>query len=687
MGEVYRAHDTRLEREVAIKVLPEELVDDEERLSRFEREAKTLASPNHPNVAGIHGVDQEGDVYFLALELVPGEDLSERLSRGPLPVDEALDVCRQITKGLDAAHEAGVVHRDLKPANIRITTNGVVKILDFGLAKPMHLRTSKRGTSTAQSDSFVMTSEGMILGTPTYMSPEQARGKPIDRRTDIWAFGCVLYECLTGKRAFEGDTFSDVTASILKSEPEWSVLNSRVSAQTVRLLRRCLHKDPAKRIRDIRDVGLEIDELLSGDPTASAQPSGEGSDPARADEGFRAAVLPFKYSGTNADLKALAEGMSEEIVTGLSRFSYLRVIARGATRGYADDVVDVRAAGREIGARYVMEGSLRQAGSLLRIAVQLIDVTSGAHLWAETYNRPFDPDEIFALQDDLVPQIVSTVADAYGILPHTMSQAVRSKNSDQLSPYEALLRSFSYAERVTAAEHAEAKAGLERAVEQAPGFSDCWAMLSIMLADEYGHGFGEKPEVLDRALQAARQAVDADPSNHRAYQAQAWALFLRKEFNSCCHAGKRALALNSMDACTAAYVGQTLAFSGEWERGCALVERARQLNPNHPGWYWYASFLDAYRKSDYRGALSLALKMNLPGVSLVEVALAATYGQLGEGEAAGARAVRDLLALKPDYAAVAHQELGKWFDAETTERLIDGLRKAGLAVPMEPGSV
>jgi len=175
MGEVYRARDTRLEREVAIKVLPEALSDDEERLRRFEREAKTLASLSHPSVAGIHGVDHDGETYFLALELVPGEDLATRLARGALPVDEALDVCRQIAEGLEAAHEAGVIHRDLKPANVRITPEGVVKILDFGLAKPIRPKAGKEGTTTAESDSFLLTEEGLVLGTPTYMSPEQAR--------------------------------------------------------------------------------------------------------------------------------------------------------------------------------------------------------------------------------------------------------------------------------------------------------------------------------------------------------------------------------------------------------------------------------------------------------------------------------------------------------------------------------
>jgi len=275
MGEVYRARDTRLEREVAIKVLPEELADDLDRLRRFEREAKTLASLNHPNVAGIHGVDQEGDVCFLALELVPGEDLATRLERGPLPVDEAIDVCRQIAEGLEAAHDAGVVHRDLKPANVRITPDGVVKVLDFGLAKPMNLPGSGSGTSgTATPDSFVATEEGVVLGTPTYMSPEQARGKPVDRRTDIWAFGCVLFECLTGERAFGGESMTDVLAAIVGKELDLSALPRGVPARVCTLLERCLDKEPRTRLRDIGEARLVL--ANPGEPASAHAGQGSG---------------------------------------------------------------------------------------------------------------------------------------------------------------------------------------------------------------------------------------------------------------------------------------------------------------------------------------------------------------------------------------------------------------------------
>ncbi|HEX6883717.1 MAG TPA: protein kinase [Planctomycetota bacterium] len=262
MGEVYRARDTKLGREVAIKVLPEHFADDEERLRRFEREAKSIAALNHSNVAQIYGVDQVGDTCFLVLELVPGETLEQRLARGPLPLDEALEVCRQIAEGLEAAHEAGVIHRDLKPANVRLTPDGRAKVLDFGLAKPVH-ESREAATST---DSVLSTEAGRLLGTPTYMAPEQARGRPIDKRVDVWAFGCVLYECLTARRAFMGDSLSDVLAAVLKSEADLAVLPADLAPRVRELVVRCLEKDPRRRLRDIGEARLALERAQGEDP-------------------------------------------------------------------------------------------------------------------------------------------------------------------------------------------------------------------------------------------------------------------------------------------------------------------------------------------------------------------------------------------------------------------------------------
>ncbi len=258
MGEVYRAEDTKLSREVAIKVLPEQFTQDPQRLARFEREAKLLASLNHPNIAAIYGLEEAEGVRFLVLELVEGETLAEKVAKGPVPVEEALEVCRQIAEGVEAAHEKGVIHRDLKPANVKVTPEGKVKILDFGLAKAFEDETPVTDISQSPTLTQAMTQAGVILGTAAYMSPEQARGKSVDKRADIWAFGCLLYECLTGQRAFGGETITDVLAAIIHKEPNWEELPEKTAWRVRDLLHRCLQKDPHDRVHEIADVRIEI---------------------------------------------------------------------------------------------------------------------------------------------------------------------------------------------------------------------------------------------------------------------------------------------------------------------------------------------------------------------------------------------------------------------------------------------
>ncbi len=252
MGEVYLARDTQLNREVAIKGLPEAFARDPQRLARFQREAQVLAALNHPNIAAIYGLEEHQGAQFLVMEYVAGETL-----RGPVPVDEALGLARQLVEALEAAHEKGIVHRDLKPDNIKVTPEGKVKVLDFGLAKAME-ETSEVELLNSPTISVAATRAGVILGTAAYMSPEQARGKPVDRRADIWAFGCVLYELLTGKKAFGGDTITDLTVAIMTKEPDWSLLPAETPERIHALLRRCLQKDPRERLRDIGDARFEI---------------------------------------------------------------------------------------------------------------------------------------------------------------------------------------------------------------------------------------------------------------------------------------------------------------------------------------------------------------------------------------------------------------------------------------------
>jgi Tol biopolymer transport system component len=310
MGEVFRARDLKLGRDVAIKILPLVFTSDPERLTRFEREARLLASLNHPNIGAIYGLEHTPSgpggvaVPALVLELIDGETLADRLSRGPIPVPEALHIARQIADALDTAHERGIIHRDLKPANIKITSDGIVKVLDFGLAKTLgpdpegsaEIDLSKSPTVTISG-----TREGVILGTAAYMSPEQARGKPLDKRTDIWAFGCVVYETLTGRLAFNGETASDLIAAILERTPDMSALPAATPATVQRLIRRCLEKDAKRRLRDIADARLEIDEAIA--PPASPERSVPAID-ARTPAGalalwrFAAIALAIALAGT-----------------------------------------------------------------------------------------------------------------------------------------------------------------------------------------------------------------------------------------------------------------------------------------------------------------------------------------------------------------------------------------------------
>jgi serine/threonine protein kinase len=267
MGEVYRARDTKLNRDVAMKVLLPAVANDPDRLARFSREAQVLASLNHPNIAAIYGIEEAGGVTALVMELVEGEDLSQRISRGPIPIDEALPIARQIADALEAAHDHGIIHRDLKPANIKLRADGTVKVLDFGLAKAVD---PSAGSSVSAMNSPTLsmhaTEAGQILGTAAYMSPEQACGKVVDRRSDLWAFGAVVFEMLAGRRAFDGETTSHVLASVLKDEPDWNALPPDTPAVIRRLLRRCLQKERKRRLADASDARLEIDEALTAPP-------------------------------------------------------------------------------------------------------------------------------------------------------------------------------------------------------------------------------------------------------------------------------------------------------------------------------------------------------------------------------------------------------------------------------------
>ena len=281
MGEVYRARDTRLGRDVALKVLPEAFAADTERMARSEREAKVLASLNHPNIASIYGLEESNRMRALVMELVEGPTLAERIAQGAIPVEEALPIARQVCEGLEYAHERGIIHRDLKPANVKITPEGTVKLLDFGLAKALEGEVVAGDILTSPTISRLATQAGIILGTAAYMSPEQAKGKAVDRRGDIWAFGCLLYEMLTGQRAFGGEAVTETLATVIRDEPDWSALPQATPPRIRDLLKRCLCKDVKQRLQAIGDARIAIEEVQSGVAATDLIPTPVGADAGR----------------------------------------------------------------------------------------------------------------------------------------------------------------------------------------------------------------------------------------------------------------------------------------------------------------------------------------------------------------------------------------------------------------------
>jgi tetratricopeptide (TPR) repeat protein len=437
MGEVYRARDRKLGREVALKVLPEEFGRDAARVSRFEREARLLASVNHHGIAAIYGAEESGDTRYLVLELVTGTTLSERMKGVMAPAD-ALRIARQIAEALEAAHERGIIHRDLKPANVMVTPEGRVKLLDLGLAKLMSApRTGLDGLSHELTAPLEDTRPGVILGTVEFMSPEQARGKAIDKRTDIWAFGCILFELFSGRRAFAGESVSDAIASILLREPDWTALPADTPPPIRELLQRCLQKDASQRLRDIGDARLAIDELLATmDPRRSSASGVFAAPPKRrtisasrvvagvaavlaiaagafllsrakrpvaSPENRLMAILPFRDLSNVPDGGLLGEGLVETVSARIGGATGVQVVSPAAAVAASRGESDPLKAARSLGASVLLRGSVQRSGDRVRITYSIWDVGRGAELAGGTLDGAAS--DLFELQDRLVARV------------------------------------------------------------------------------------------------------------------------------------------------------------------------------------------------------------------------------------------------------------------------------------------
>src|SRR5256886_1417132 len=397
------------------------------------------------------------------------------------------------------------------------------------------------------------------------------------------------------------------------------------------------------------------------------------------------AVLPFKSSG-DAEMESFADGLGEDITTGLSRFRYLSVVASASAARLKGETGDERALGAKLGARYVLEGSIRKGGSGIRVSAQLVDTQTGAQLWAETYNRDLQASSIFAEQDDVAARIVATVADSYGVLVHSMRSAIGRKDDADLTPVEWQFQYFAYREQITPSAHAALKTRLERAAERDARQSDLWACLAQIYVDEYAFGFRDDATSLDRALAAARRGVELDRANQFAMVALAQTHFFRQDLAAFGPAAERAMALNPLNTDALGILGLQIVHTGEFERGTAIVRRAMDLNANHAGWMHFAPLWDHFHKGEYEQALECANRVDVPGLFWPFLVMASACGHLGRRTEAAA-AVRDLLALDPEFTVHARSNIGTWhFASGLMDPILEGLRKAGLSIPVTDGS-
>ncbi len=604
MGEVYRARDTRLQRQVAVKVLPEGFGADSDRLRRFADEARAASALNHPNILTIHDVGEAGGSPYVVSELLEGETLREELALGALPPRRAVQYAIGISRGLAAAHEKGIVHRDLKPENVFLTRDGRVKILDFGLAK-LRLPETIAGGLTEAPTQTPGTEPGVIMGTVGYMSPEQVRGEPTDQRSDIFAFGAILYEMLTGQRAFKRDTVAETMTAILKEEPPpLSDSGRQIPAELVRLLDHCLEKNPQERFQSAGDIAFAL-SALPGQPVESGpRPTSRRGlawggaalallvlagggvllwQRARKQDARRPqaptsdrrsiAVLPFQNFSPDAENAFFADGMTEDILAQLAKIRNLKVISRTSVMRYKGTQKPIREIAAELGVATVLEGSVRRAGNRVRIVGQLVDASTDEHLWSETYDRELE--DVFAIQSDVAQRIAASLQ---ATLSPAEKKRIEERPTKSLSAYDHYLRAREYYNLYRKADNETAIEHFQKALELDPGFALAYAGLGDAYAQR-ALRFGFPQTWLDSSLEASRKAITFAPGLAEGHKALGLAYQARGAYREALESYRRALELAPNHYPAMTNLAAILNFLGRQDESLRWSERAFGLAP------------------------------------------------------------------------------------------------------------
>lgn len=578
MGEVYRARDTRLDRSVAVKVLTEHLAQNPDARARFEREAKALARLAHPSILAIYDFGCEGDITYAVTELLEGETLAERLAHERLPWRKAAEMAAAIADGLAAAHGHGIVHRDLKPSNLFLTVDGRVKILDFGLATSHLVPTSDAETRLAAGPP---TMPGAVLGTTGYMAPEQVRGERADHRADIFALGCVLYEMLAGQRAFARPTVAETMAAILQEPaPEVKAFGADAHPELSRIVGRCLGKQPGERFQSASDLAFSLRSLVAQAGRAQAIPPAER---ARAVERRPSiAVLPFANLSADPEQEYFCDGVAEEITADLSKLQGLRVISRSSTIRMKGTQKDVQTIGRELGVRYVLEGSVRKGGNRLRITAQLIDTHDDTHLWAEKYDGNLG--DVFDIQEKVARSVVEALRVT---LSPEESQRLGAPAIDDVRAYECYLKARTLFYWTPSEDSlAQALELLDRGLAIIGDNDRLYATKGAVYLQSV-NSLSEPPEtfasLLDQAQWCATKALSINPNSSAAQYLQAFIFFQGGKPKDAIDRARRAIALDPNNADAAFGLGYLLVIGGSDLKGARrCLEKAAGLDPLTP---------------------------------------------------------------------------------------------------------
>ena len=580
MGEVYRARDSRLERDVAIKVLPESLIADAQALARFEREAKLVAALSHPNILAIHDIGRESGISYAVTELLSGDTLRDRMNAGAIPLRKGVGYARQIARGLAAAHARGIVHRDLKPENVFVTSDGNVKILDFGLAK----RDLPAPSSGSVEATVARTTPGTILGTVGYMSPEQVRGETADHRSDVFSFGSVLYEIVLGEPAFREDTEVETMTAILRSDPAGLRRRGAVPTEILRVIGRCLEKRPEERFQSASDLGFVLEMFaeaqtgeVSGEKAPVSSPRSPSAARAAISDSSRAsiAVLPFRNMSPEKENEYFTDGITEEIINALSKIEALRVASRTSAFAFKGRDEDVRRIGEQLGVRTVLEGSVRRSGSRLRITAELVNVADGYQLWSERYDREMA--DVFAIQDEIALAIANTLKVR---LLAGEEGALLSRATQDVEAYNHYLKGkYFFNRRVPR----QAIAEFEEAIARDRGYSSAYTGLADAYCIFGFYGGVPTLEAFARARAAASKAHELEPDSPEVHVSLGLVEhYYGWDFDREDREFSRAIELAPRSAAAYSWLGLKRTFLDDPAAARGLALKARELEPLSP---------------------------------------------------------------------------------------------------------